>query len=79
MVSSEMEEVIGMSDRIAVMHERSLLAGILDKTECTEKNVMALMTGRDKSAGVIVYWVLLIVDLAGAHRVRIKSTINNHE
>jgi ribose transport system ATP-binding protein len=44
MVSSEMEEVIGMSDRIAVMHERRL-AGILDKSDCSEKNVMALMTG----------------------------------
>ncbi len=45
MVSSEMEEVIGMSDRIAVMHERRL-AGILDKPDCQEEKIMALMTGR---------------------------------
>jgi ribose transport system ATP-binding protein len=45
MVSSEMEEVIGMSDRIAVMHERRL-AGILDKVDCQEKKIMALMTGK---------------------------------
>ena len=45
MVSSEMEEVIGMSDRIAVMHERRL-AGILDKSDCQEKKIMALMTGK---------------------------------
>ena len=45
MVSSEMEEVIGMSDRIAVMHERRL-AGILDKGNCEEKKIMALMTGQ---------------------------------
>ena len=45
MVSSEMEEVIGMSDRIAVMHERRL-AGILEKSACSEKNIMALMTGQ---------------------------------
>lgn len=45
MVSSEMEEVIGMSDRIAVMHERRL-AGVLDKADCTEPKVMALMTGK---------------------------------
>ncbi|MEI6232863.1 MAG: sugar ABC transporter ATP-binding protein [Planctomycetota bacterium] len=45
MVSSEMEEVIGMSDRIAVMHERRL-AGILDKVDCQQKKIMALMTGK---------------------------------
>jgi ribose transport system ATP-binding protein len=45
MVSSEMEEVIGMSDRIAVMHERRL-AGVLDKPQCEEKKIMALMTGK---------------------------------
>jgi ABC-type sugar transport system ATPase subunit len=44
MISSELEEVLGMSDRIMVMHEgRS--AGILAIAEATQEKIMALATG----------------------------------
>jgi ribose transport system ATP-binding protein len=38
MISSDMEEVIGVSDRIAVMHE-GRISGFLDRTEFSEHNV----------------------------------------
>ncbi len=44
MVSSEMEELIAMSDRIVVLHERRL-AGELCGDEMTEENVLTLGTG----------------------------------
>ena len=44
MVSSEMEEVIGMSDRVAVFSQRRL-SGILGKDSLSEHNIMQLMTG----------------------------------
>jgi len=44
MISSDLEEVLGMSDRIMVMHEgRS--AGMLDISEATQERVMSLATG----------------------------------
>lgn len=44
MISSELEEVLGMSDRVLVMHEgRS--SGILDTNEATQEKIMALATG----------------------------------
>nr|WP_249316796.1 sugar ABC transporter ATP-binding protein [Bacillus sp. FJAT-50079] len=45
-VSSDLPEVIGMSDRIAVMHEGKL-QGILDKEDATQENIMTLATGGD--------------------------------
>jgi ribose transport system ATP-binding protein len=44
MISSDMEELLGVSDRIGVMHE-GRLAGILDRTEANEEAVMTLATG----------------------------------
>lgn len=44
MVSSEMEEVIGMSDRVAVFSQRRL-SGILEQDQLSEHNIMELMTG----------------------------------
>ena len=42
MISSDMEEVIGVSDRIAVMHE-GRISGILDSRDSfTEANVLEL-------------------------------------
>ncbi len=43
-ISSEMEEVLGISDRIAVMHE-GRITGILDRSQFTEEAVMHLATG----------------------------------
>lgn len=44
MISSDMEEVIGVSDRIAVMHEGAI-AGFLDRNRFSEHNVLQLAVG----------------------------------
>ncbi len=41
MISSEMPEVLGMSDRIMVMHE-GRVTGFLDRAEATQIRVMDL-------------------------------------
>jgi len=43
-ISSEMEEVLGISDRIAVMHE-GRITGILERPQFSEEAVMHLATG----------------------------------
>jgi len=48
-VSSEMEEVLSMSDRVLVMHE-GRITGQLDRSELSEENVMQLATGRPLAA-----------------------------
>jgi ribose transport system ATP-binding protein len=45
MISSDMEEVLNVSDRIAVMHEGEI-AGVLDRADCNEENVMQLAVGK---------------------------------
>ncbi len=45
MISSDMEEILHMSDRVAVMHE-GRITGVLDREDCTEENVMNLAVGR---------------------------------
>lgn len=45
MISSEMPEVMAMSDRIVVMHE-GRVAGILDRSEATQERIMALASGQ---------------------------------
>jgi ribose transport system ATP-binding protein len=45
MISSDMEEVIGVSDRIAVMHEGAI-GGFLEREQFSEQNVMRLAVGR---------------------------------
>jgi ribose transport system ATP-binding protein len=45
MISSDMEEVIGVSDRIAVMHEGEI-AGFLKRDEFSEQAIMHLAVGR---------------------------------
>jgi ribose transport system ATP-binding protein len=45
MISSDMEEVIGVSDRIAVMHEGQI-SGILEKQDFTQENVLLLAVGK---------------------------------
>jgi len=44
MISSDMEEVIGVSDRVAVMHEGAI-RGILDRDQLSEANIMHLAIG----------------------------------
>ncbi|HEU5240041.1 MAG TPA: ATP-binding cassette domain-containing protein, partial [Pyrinomonadaceae bacterium] len=43
-ISSEMEEVLGISDRIAVMHEGKI-TGLLEREDFSEEAVMRLATG----------------------------------
>ncbi|MHC2581239.1 ribose transport system ATP-binding protein [Bradyrhizobium diazoefficiens] len=45
MISSDMEEVIGVSDRIAVMHEGSV-SGVLERPQFSEYNVLQLAMGQ---------------------------------
>ena len=49
MISSDMEEVLGESDRIAVMHEGAI-TGILDRAAATEEAIMQLAVGHQKPA-----------------------------
>jgi ribose transport system ATP-binding protein len=44
MISSDMEEVIGVSDRIAVMHE-GRISGFLERPQFSEHNVLQLAVG----------------------------------
>jgi rhamnose transport system ATP-binding protein len=44
MISSELPEVLGMSDRVAVMREGRLV-GVLERTEATQEKVLALALG----------------------------------
>jgi ribose transport system ATP-binding protein len=44
MISSDMEEILNVSDRIAVMHEGEI-SGILERVDCREENVMQLAVG----------------------------------
>jgi ribose transport system ATP-binding protein len=45
-VSSEMEEIIGMSDRVIVMHE-GRITGELTREQLSEESVMHLATGHN--------------------------------
>jgi len=44
MISSDMEEVLHISDRVAVMHEGAI-NGILGRENCSEENIMQLAVG----------------------------------
>ena len=45
MISSDMEEILNVSDRIAVMHEGEI-SGVLERADCNEENVMQLAVGK---------------------------------
>ena len=49
MISSDMEEVIGVSDRLAVMREGQI-AGLLDRADFSEENVLRLAVGHSRAA-----------------------------
>jgi ribose transport system ATP-binding protein len=48
-VSSEMEEILGMSDRVLVMHE-GRITGELLRDQLSEEAVMRLATGSTQAA-----------------------------
>lgn len=45
MVSSELPEILGMSDRVLVMHEGKV-GGIFDRADATQENIMRAATGQ---------------------------------
>jgi rhamnose transport system ATP-binding protein len=51
MISSELSEVLGMSDRIVVMHGGTV-AGVLSREEATQQKILAMALERDSTAGV---------------------------
>jgi ABC-type sugar transport system ATPase subunit len=48
MVSSELPEILGMSDRILVLHEGTM-TGILDRSEATADKIMELAVATKRS------------------------------
>jgi ribose transport system ATP-binding protein len=54
MISSDMEEVIGVSDRIAVMHEGHI-SGFLERPLFSEHNVLALAVGSSGAEDVVAH------------------------
>jgi rhamnose transport system ATP-binding protein len=44
MISSELPEILGMSDRIAVMHEGTIV-GVLNRADATQEKILALALG----------------------------------
>jgi ribose transport system ATP-binding protein len=53
-ISSDMEEVLGISDRIAVMHEGTV-AGILTREEFSEEAIMNLAVGKTLASAATVH------------------------
>lgn len=45
MISSDMEEILHVSDRVAVMHE-GRITGLLERADCAEERVMRLAVGQ---------------------------------
>jgi ribose transport system ATP-binding protein len=54
MISSDMEEVIGVSDRIAVMHE-GRISGFLERPDFSEHNVLTLAVGHAAREETVVH------------------------
>jgi ribose transport system ATP-binding protein len=52
MVSSDMEEILGMSDRVVVMHERRLV-GVLERDEVSQQRIAHLMTGGGRAEAAV--------------------------
>jgi ABC-type sugar transport system ATPase subunit len=49
MISSELPEILGMSDRIAVMHAGTI-RGVLSRAEATQSAILALALDQDSAA-----------------------------
>jgi ABC-type sugar transport system ATPase subunit len=49
MISSELPEILGMSDRIVVLRQGTI-AGTLDREEATQETIMSLAVGHNKAA-----------------------------
>jgi ABC-type sugar transport system ATPase subunit len=49
LISSELREILGMCDRIAVFHQKTI-AGILSREEATQSRIMALALGHSDAA-----------------------------
>ena len=47
MISSDMPELIGMSDRIYVMRGGAVVAEIKDKAEMTQENILSYTIGKN--------------------------------
>lgn len=52
MISSELPEILGMSDRIAVMHAGTI-AGILDRSEATQERILEMALGHAAEGAVL--------------------------
>jgi rhamnose transport system ATP-binding protein len=52
MISSELSEILGMSDRIAVMHNGRMVK-ILDRSEANQQNIMSLALGHYENGNEI--------------------------
>src|SRR5205814_6122781 len=50
MISSELPEILGMSDRIAVMHGGAM-AGVLSREEATQQKILSLALGHAPAVG----------------------------
>lgn len=51
MISSELPEIIGMTDRVLVMHEGTVTAE-LQREDMTQERIMHYATGGDKVAQI---------------------------
>ena len=50
LISSELPEILGMCDRILVMHE-GRITGELSRQEATQEKILSYATGRKKNVG----------------------------
>ncbi len=53
MISSELPEVIGLSDRVVVMHE-GVFCGILDRDELSQESIMACALSHGENREAVV-------------------------